>query len=90
MKNYIRKTALIFLSGILLMGCDDFLTVTDKTSVSPSNFPTTADQAESLLTSAYAGSHSIGLYAFYWFPMGMYLYDHTSPTVRMTNAVSLN
>ncbi|GHT76936.1 hypothetical protein AGMMS50262_16630 [Bacteroidia bacterium] len=62
------------------MGCDDFLTVTDKSSVSPDNFPSTAEQANLLLTSAYAGSHSIGLYAFYWFPMGVYLYDHTSDT----------
>lgn len=61
-----------------LSGCSDFLEVTDKGSVTPDVFPTTLDQVDLLLNSAYAGSHTQGLYAFYWFPMGIYLYDHTS------------
>lgn len=63
--------------SLSLAGCSDYLDVTDKSSVSPDNFPRSVEQAELLLTSAYACSHQQGLYAFYWFPMGMYLYDKT-------------
>ena len=30
------------------------------------------------MTAAYAQDHAFGLYAFYWFPMGVWLYDHTT------------
>lgn len=80
MKTKIKNIVSTILIVTLGYGCSDFLDITDKTSISPNNFPSTLEQTDLLLTSAYAGSHSIGLYAFYWFPMGMYLYDHTSNT----------
>lgn len=63
--------------AISLTGCSDYLEVTDPTSVSPDNFPTNMEHVDLLLNSAYAGSHQIGLYAYYWFPEVMYLLDNT-------------
>ena len=61
-----------------LTACDDFLDVTDESSVSPDNFPTNLNHCDLLLNSAYAGSHGTGLYAYYWFPEIIYLLDHNS------------
>jgi len=80
MKNKIYHLTGIVLLILFLSGCSDFLQVTDNGSVSSSVFPTTLDQVDLMLTASYAGSHQQGLYAFYWFPMGIYLYDHTSDT----------
>ena len=74
MKRYIT----IIVLSICLTGCKDFFDISNPQTLSPENFPATLEQVDLLLTSSYAGSHSIGLYAFYWFPMGVYLYDHTS------------
>ncbi|MCM1035285.1 MAG: RagB/SusD family nutrient uptake outer membrane protein [Paludibacter sp.] len=60
--------------------CKDFFDISNPQTLSKDNFPATIEQVDQLLTSAYSGSHSIGMYAFYWFPMGVYLYDHTTDT----------
>lgn len=60
--------------------CKDFFDISNPQTLSQDNFPATIEQVDQLLTSAYSGSHSIGMYAFYWFPMGIYLYDHTTDT----------
>ena len=76
------KNKIYYLISIVLLisGCSDFLDVADKGSVSSNVFPSTLNQVDLMLTASYAGSHQQGLYAFYWFPMGIYLYDHTSDT----------
>ena len=80
MKNKIYRFISIILLSIFLVACSDYLQVSDQGSVSSNVFPSTLDQVDLMLTSSYAGSHQLGLYAFYWFPMGIYLYDHTSDT----------
>jgi len=80
MKNKIYHFISIILLSAVLAGCSDYLQVSDQGSVSSNTFPSTIDQVDLMLTSSYAGSHQLGLYAFYWFPMGIYLYDHTSDT----------
>ena len=80
MKNKIYRFISIILLSIFLVACSDYLQVSDQGSVSSNVFPSTIDQVDLMLTSSYAGSHQLGLYAFYWFPMGIYLYDHTSDT----------
>jgi len=80
MKNKIYHFIGIILLSAVIAGCSDYLQVTDQGSVSSDVFPSTIDQVDLMLTSSYAGSHQLGLYAFYWFPMGIYLYDHTSDT----------
>ena len=62
----------------MLNSCKDFFDISDPQTLSTDNFPATMDQVDQLVTSAYAQSHSIGMYAFYWFPMGVWLYDHTT------------
>ncbi|MDR0864938.1 MAG: RagB/SusD family nutrient uptake outer membrane protein [Candidatus Symbiothrix sp.] len=79
MKNRIKYIVLTVWMGWML-GCSDFLDIENKQTLSPDNFPATLEQVDLILTSSYAGSHSIGTYAFYWFPMGIYLYDHTTDT----------
>ncbi|MBR1427091.1 MAG: RagB/SusD family nutrient uptake outer membrane protein [Paludibacteraceae bacterium] len=64
--------------SLLLTGCKDFFDITNPQTLSTDNYPSTMDQVDLLVTSAYAQDHALGLYAFYWFPMGIYLYDHTS------------
>lgn len=54
--------------------------INDPQTLSKDKFPATLEQVDLLLTSAYAGPYGIGTYAFYWFPMGIYLYDHTNDT----------
>lgn len=66
--------------AVSLCGCENFFDITNKQTLSPSNFPATMEQVDLILTSAYSGTHAIGTYAFYWFPMGIYLYDHTTDT----------
>lgn len=61
-------------------GCSDFLDVKDESSVNPENFPTNLEHVDLMLNSAYAGSHGIGLYAYYWYPIVMYLLDKTHDT----------
>ncbi|GHT62465.1 hypothetical protein FACS189451_06870 [Bacteroidia bacterium] len=79
MKNNIKN---IFLIAVMagLSGCSDFLDITNPKTLSPDNFPATLDQVDLVLTSAYSGPYAFGMYAFYWFPMGIYLYDHTTDT----------
>ena len=60
-----------------LSGCSDYLDVTDESSITPDNFPTNLEHVDLMLNSAYAGSHGLGLYGFYWYPMVMYLLDKT-------------
>ena len=70
---------LLFLSiAVSFIGCKDFFAIENPQTLSSSNFPGSMDQVEQLITSAYAQDHAIGTYAFYWFPMGVYLYDHTT------------
>jgi len=80
MKNNKYPIICMLLLTFLTAGCTDFLEVTDKQSVSSAIFPSTLGQVDLMLTSSYAGSHQKGMYAFYWFPMGVYLYDHTTNT----------
>jgi hypothetical protein len=79
MKKIIKYFILISLLG-WMSGCADFLDISDKESLSPEIFPSTIQMVDGMLTSSYAGSHQIGLYGCYWFPMGIYLYDKTSNT----------
>ncbi|MDR0412365.1 MAG: RagB/SusD family nutrient uptake outer membrane protein [Dysgonamonadaceae bacterium] len=79
MKNKWRNSIIIGMTG-LLFGCSDFLDITNKQTLSPENFPATIEQVDLILTSSYAGAHGFGMYSFYWFPMGIYLYDHTTNT----------
>ena len=82
MKNKISKYifSACLVSSVMFVGCADFMEVSDDSSVSPDVFPTSLNQVDLMLNSAYAGGHLQGLYAFYWFPMGIYLYDNTSNT----------
>ena len=79
MKNTVKNLILIVLTG-MMAGCSDFFDVTNKTTLSSENFPATLDQVDLILTSSYAGPYGTGLYAFYWLPMGIYLYDKTTNT----------
>ena len=79
MKNRMKNTLLIIMT-VLLCGCSDFFDISNKQTLSQNNFPATLDQVNLVLTSSYAGPYSIGMYSFYWFPMGIYLYDHTTDT----------
>lgn len=80
MKNKIYHFICLVILAVAMPGCSDFLQVTENGSVSSNVFPSTLNQVDLMLTASYAGSHQQGLYAFYWFPMGIYLYDHTSDT----------
>jgi hypothetical protein len=79
MKNRMKNTLLIIMT-VLLCGCSDFFDISNKQTLSQDNFPATLDQVNLVLTSSYAGPYSIGMYSFYWFPIGIYLYDHTTDT----------
>lgn len=70
--------SLFFAALIGLTSCSDFFDISNPQTLSTDNFPATMAQVDQLVTSAYAQSHSIGMYAFYWFPMGVWLYDHTT------------
>lgn len=79
MKNAINRTLIIILIPVMT-GCSDFFEISNKQTLSTDNFPATLEQVDLVLTSSYAGPYGIGLYSFYWFPMGIYLYDHTTNT----------
>lgn len=79
MKNTIKNTVTLLLI-IATTACNDFFDISNKQTLSTENFPATLEQVDLVLTSSYAGPYGIGLYAFYWFPMGIYLYDHTTNT----------
>lgn len=76
----VTKYILQFILILSLAGCEDFFEISNPQTLSTDNFPATLEQVDLVLTSSYAGSHGIGLYSFYWFPMGIYLWDHTSNT----------
>lgn len=81
MKNLLHTSYIVPLYFILflsLVGCKDFFNIENPQTLSSANFPATMEQVDQLVTSAYAQDHAIGTYAFYWFPMGVYLYDHTT------------
>lgn len=65
-------------SALLLSGCKDYFNIENPQTLGTSNFPATMEQVDQLVTAAYAQDHAIGTYAFYWFPMGVWLYDHTT------------
>lgn len=80
MKNSIKYIFLMVVTA-WLSGCSsNFLDISNPQTLSPNNFPATLDQVDLVLTSSYAGPYGFGIYAFYWFPMGIYLYDHTTDT----------
>jgi hypothetical protein len=79
MRKISKYIAIVVLS-LLMAGCTDFFDITNKQTLSPDNFPATLEQVDLVLTSSYAGPYGIGMYSFYWFPMGIYLYDHTTNT----------
>ena len=79
MKNTIKNTVVVFLI-LFMSGCSDFFDITNKQTLSPDNFPATLEQVDLVLNSSYAGPYGIGMYSFYWFPMGIYLFDHTTNT----------
>lgn len=76
MKKYIFVFTLIVAFG--LTSCKDFFDIHNPQTLSQDNFPSTMEQVDQLVTAAYAQNHAFGLYAFYWFPMGVWLYDHTT------------
>lgn len=81
-KSY-RQMVVVFtatLVALMFTGCKDFFNISDPKSISQENFPSSMEQVNQLLTAAYAQTHAIGTYAFYWFPMGVWLYDHTTDT----------
>ena len=76
MKRF-NKYIISLAAALGLAGCSDFLDVTDESSITPDNFPTNLEHVDLMLNSSYAGSHGIGLYAYYWYPIVMYLLDKT-------------
>ncbi|MCQ2342468.1 MAG: RagB/SusD family nutrient uptake outer membrane protein [Paludibacteraceae bacterium] len=76
MKKYIF--AIICIVALGLTSCKDFFDISNPQTLSQENFPSTMEQVDQLVTAAYAQNHAFGLYAFYWFPMGIWLYDHTT------------
>ena len=80
MKNSFKKITVITLIACLSVSCADFLNPENKEALSPDNFPATIDQVQLQVDASNKGIRSIGLYAFYWYPMIIYLLDHTSDT----------
>ncbi|MDR0798820.1 MAG: RagB/SusD family nutrient uptake outer membrane protein [Dysgonamonadaceae bacterium] len=80
MKNSLIKITAITMIACLSVSCTDFLNPENKEALSPDNFPTTIEQVELQIDASNKGIRSIGLYAFYWYPMIVYLLDHTSDT----------
>jgi hypothetical protein len=78
MKNIL--IAAIILASIIFSGCSKFLDPAQKNAISPDNFPTSVEQTRLLTEASNLGIRSIGLYGFYWYPMIVYLLDHTSDT----------
>ena len=73
-----RIYTILVIAAWMLTGCKDFFDIQNPQTLSSDNFPATMEQVDLLVTAAYAQDHAIGTYAFYWFPMGIYLYDHTT------------
>ena len=73
-----RIYTILVIAALMLTGCKDFFDIQNPQTLSTDNFPATMEQVDLLVTAAYAQDHAIGTYAFYWFPMGIYLYDHTT------------
>ena len=73
-----RIFTILVIAAWMLTGCKDFFDIQNPQTLSTDNFPATMEQVDLLVTAAYAQDHAIGTYAFYWFPMGIYLYDHTT------------
>ncbi len=96
MKKAIYILLIVFVMSIA--GCKDFYEISNPQTLSTDNFPATLEQVDLVLTSSYAGPYGIGLYSFYWFPMGIYLFDHTTNTygsydergTQMDNYTDLN
>jgi len=76
------KNILYILVSYLILSvtssCSDFFDIEDKTTISDKIFPTTIDQIDLMLTTAYYGSHANGLYGQYWFNCGIMMWDHTT------------
>lgn len=55
-----KKALYIFATSLLLSvsGCSGFLDIENKTTISDKVFPTTVDQIDLMLTTAYYGSHA--------------------------------
>ncbi|MDR1973142.1 MAG: RagB/SusD family nutrient uptake outer membrane protein [Bacteroidales bacterium] len=75
-----KKILIIVVACIALSGCKKFLDPEQKNAISPDNFPTSVEQVQLLVDASNLGVRSIGLYGFYWYPMIIYLLDHTSDT----------
>jgi len=73
-----KRVYIVLAAMMLLAGCKDYFDISNPQTLSQTNFPSTLEQVNQLVTSAYAQDHAIGTYAFYWFPMGVWLYDHTT------------
>lgn len=78
MKSKLYTFLLIGSLAVTGTSCSDYLNIYDKTTVSPNVFPTTLEQLDLMVNAVYGSFKTQGLYSFYWFPMGMYLYDNTS------------
>lgn len=76
MKNLVYMLASSLMLSVT--GCSDFFDIEDKTIISDKIFPTTIDQIDMMLTTAYYGSHANGLYGQYWFNCGIMMWDHTT------------
>ena len=73
-----KKIAYILIFAWAMTSCKDFFEINNPQTLSQANFPSSLEQVNQLVTAAYAQDHAFGLYAFYWFPMGVWLYDHTT------------
>lgn len=73
-----KKLSIILLAAMSLTACKDFFDIQNPQTLTTDNFPSTMGQVDQLVTAAYAQDHAIGTYAFYWLPMGVWLYDHTT------------
>ena len=73
-----KKIAYILIIACAMTSCKDFFEINNPQTLSQANFPSSLEQVNQLVTAAYAQDHAFGLYAFYWFPMGVWLYDHTT------------
>ena len=73
-----KKIVYILIIAWAMTSCKDFFEINNPQTLSQANFPSSLEQVNQLVTAAYAQDHAFGLYAFYWFPMGVWLYDHTT------------
>ncbi|MEQ8684549.1 MAG: RagB/SusD family nutrient uptake outer membrane protein [Imperialibacter sp.] len=73
MKKYI-----VILSFAFLMGCsEEFLSVDNPNALTPSAFPTSAADLESILIGVYGTQHGYGLYGHTILAKGYHVWDHT-------------